>query len=247
MVVFPPVIDISLVCGRRPELLERTLESFSKNVFSNFEIANVFANIDPFCGTEEDGLSVEKLLKKYFQNCNIFKPNSPSFGAAVKRVWSATKSDIVLHMEDDWVAEESIDWLNFDKELTGNVACLSFMTLEKNWRKNSSFHTRYIKRKLFGVTYWRSTVACFTTSPCFLRGDFARRCGELMDPSLDPEKQFSNGLNLDLEKYALKFSNKFLIGRESKYIIRDIGREYRFRSGLNKTIVDGVSVWTLNK
>jgi hypothetical protein len=244
MNITPPDIDVCIVCGRRPELLSQTLESFARFIFPYLSIVNVYANIDPFCGDESDAELVKNLLTNYFPKCQFFTPTEASFGGAVKRLWSATKSEFILHLEDDWVAKEPIDWLDLNSELSGNIRCLSFMTAEKNWRKHSLLHTRYVKYKILGITYWRNRVSCFTTSPCFLRGDFARSCGLLLNPNLDPEKQFSNGLNMELESFSRNYSNKFLFGRTSDFIIQDIGRTYRDNKGLAKKIIDGVSIWS---
>ena len=76
------IIDITLVSGRRPQLLRQTLASFHSRLFENFQIGTMFANIDPFCGTKEDGDNCEALVREYFPDANITRPNSQ---ASVKR------------------------------------------------------------------------------------------------------------------------------------------------------------------
>lgn len=80
-------MDITIVCGRRPDLLSRTLASFQDNMFRHFDIGTVHANIDPFCGTEAEGDACEALLRSHFPRVAIRRPETPSFGMAVKHLW----------------------------------------------------------------------------------------------------------------------------------------------------------------
>ena len=56
------IIDITLLCGSRPSLLELTLASFSHHVFRFFNISEVFVNIDLFGGGSEIGKNVSRLF-----------------------------------------------------------------------------------------------------------------------------------------------------------------------------------------
>ncbi|MBL4885262.1 MAG: hypothetical protein JKY95_12095 [Planctomycetaceae bacterium] len=117
--------DLALVCGRRPELIARTLESFHQNVFPHFSFANVLVNIDPFCGDAADGVEVRDIVESYFPEAIFFEPESASFGAAVKRLWKNSKSDILLHLEDDWVAIEEINSKQIEQYLINNVTSVA--------------------------------------------------------------------------------------------------------------------------
>lgn len=235
--------DLALVCGRRPELVTRTLDSFNQYVFHHFTFANVLVNIDPFCGNSRDGDEVRKIIKSYFPEAIIFEPSSPSFGSAVQRLWKNSKSDILLHLEDDWIALEEIRAEKVEQYLVDDVASLSIMVKEKNWDGTSRYHTSIRKTKVFGIPVWQEEINIFSTSPCFLRGDFARKCAELMNPSLDPEKQFYQRINKPLEQYALKYKNRLLPGVKSQNILQDIGREWRERMNIHKVISNGTSTW----
>ena len=63
-----------------------------------------------------------------------------------------------------------------------------------------------------------------------------------MDPAFDPEKQFFKGVNPTLEAYVSKFRNK-VIGEIGDYHIVDIGREWRDRRNIQKTMVGWQSQW----
>jgi hypothetical protein len=83
----------------------------------------------------------------------------------------------------------------------------------------------------------------FTTSPSFLDSSFARCSSELMDPLLDPEKQFYDGYNPELQHFASYYANRFLPGKNSPNIISDIGRNWRASLKLEKSTINGVSTW----
>lgn len=99
-------LDVTIVAGRRPDLLETTLDSFGSHLFSHFEMAKVFVNIDPFCGTDQDGDTCEAMIRETFNKVEIFRPVKPSFGGAVKRLWAKPKRNVFLHLEDDWAMTE---------------------------------------------------------------------------------------------------------------------------------------------
>ncbi len=237
-----PTFDLVLICGRRPALLARTLASFETQVFRNFSFANVIANIDPFCGTAEDGEKCRDLILSYFPDARIFQPEAPGFCAAVIRVWQQTNSDIVLHLEDDWLVLEPITADRVVPELTGDVKSLTCMTATKNTR-NKAFQT--CRRRVCTAEGVEEDVFlnAFSTSPAFFAGDFVRHAAAVMNPALDPEKQFFRSLNPELEAYAFQFRCKFLFGKENIFLVQDIGREWRDEQKLGKWLVRGQSVW----
>ncbi|PCH49534.1 MAG: hypothetical protein COC17_08320 [Hyphomicrobiales bacterium] len=235
--------DLTIVSGRRPELLEATLESFFKKIINNIGFTNFYANVDPFCGTLEDGDKCCEIIKHYFPTCHIFRPEKASFGHAVKRLWQATTSDYVLHIEDDWLMLEDIHRSDVELLFNNETKTVSFMTKEKDWNGKNLHHQAYRKNKLLGLTYSRTRINVHTTSPCFLDGEFARMSGKLLDGDFDPEKQFRNGVNPDLESYALQYKNRFFIGTKQNIVCEDIGRDWRNSKNINKNIVDGKSIW----
>ncbi len=215
-------IDIVIVATRRPILLEQMIESFSEKVFGNFKIRKVFVNIDPIWGDNDDQAAIKKLLNQTFSDVTIFEPKEPSFTKAVKRLWLNTKADVVLHLEEDWIALEQINSKDISKNLTGNVASLSLMHSEKNWNGKQIYHYRRPKflKVLFKVE--DKSRPLYSTSPSFWSGDFLRQCALRMDINYDPEKQFYDDLNMALQNFVSDKKCKFLIGHPNK--IQDIGR-----------------------
>ncbi|SEL67125.1 hypothetical protein [Jannaschia helgolandensis] len=239
-------IDLLLLCGARPELLAQTLASFAEHVFPNFDIVNVFANIDPFQGGADEVKEVEAVILGYFPAAKIRKPEKPSFPAAVAWLWSQVQQPHCLHLEDDWVAQHPISREAVLPLFSDTVRQVSILTKEKEWRSTSRYHCEWRRRRFLGVKFGRVMLQdepVFTTSPCFLEREFANTCGAKMDLRLDPEKQLFDGRNKELRAYNRKYRN-ILVGGDNPFWIRDIGREFRDSVGLSKAVVNGESVWT---
>lgn len=238
--------DLCVTASRRPDLLALTLASFSERIFSHCRPARVFVNLDPIFGSEDDHAAVVALVHARFPEATIFEPETPGFGAAVKRLWSATKADYVFHMEDDWVANSDVTEEIFTSFENPRVQQVSFHRNE-NWdfRKKGYFHERKSYLKLFGIKlpFYRA-VPQFTTSPSILRGEFARSAAALMNPGHDPEKQFYSSVNMELERFVKPFRN-YIYSQNGVPVIRDIGCEWRDTRGIQKIIKDGVSTWEM--
>lgn len=239
-------IDVCLVAVRRPLLLKRTLESFCETLFPNFDIANFIANIDPVFGDADDHMATADTIRSFFPDAHITMPETPGFSTAVKNNWVSTSSPVVFHMEDDWVINVKI---NSDEifsifERDQSIRQVSLNNVHKHWNyKKGSFHQQWLRKKILGFKFKvGDPFPCFTTSPSFLRGDFARHAGSLMDSRYDPEKQFYNAKNMPLMDYVKPYKN-FIYGEGKPFIITDIGREWRDERQVTKTFVDGATVW----
>jgi hypothetical protein len=237
-------IDIALICGRRPELLRRTIASFNERVFRNFDVANCHVNIDPFGGTGEDGEACRALILERFPEARITMPAKPGFGQAVKTAWSSVTAPVVLHLEDDWICHENITPEQVFPLLEGRTKAVKLVCRELNWNGRDLFYERERRYKILKVKLWTSVASVFGTSPAFFDGDFMRRCAELMDPALDPEKQMRPPFNRPLVRYLDQFRCRLLPGNRHQNLIEDIGREWREEHGITKTVSEGRSVWT---
>ena len=102
-------LQIGLVSTRRPDLLERTLRSFDKNLFRNFKISGCYANIDPAFGGDKEHQLAKDCIRDYLPKVTIREPTRAQFGDAVKWVWGQFTPDLALHLEDDWELLQSIN------------------------------------------------------------------------------------------------------------------------------------------
>lgn len=241
-------IDVVIVAVRRSELLREMLNSFHRKCFGNFTIANAFLNIDPVWGDESETDKCIALCERFFPDLTVFTPSAASFPGAVRRLWSATKSPFILHLEDDWVLREKMgpEILSlFDDRQT---AQLSLLSKEKVWdfEKEGEFHVQKRRHRVMGLfpTRARKEFPVFTTSPSFVRGDFARTAAGLLDPRYDPEKQFYARVNRRLERFVRAYRNRIYRGASGAPVIEDIGRVWREERNIRKDIEKSVSVWT---
>ena len=147
----------------------------------------------------------------------------------------------MLHLEDDWLALEPIKPERILSELVGDVKSLTMMTATKNTR-NKAFQTcRRRMRTAEGVEE-DIFLNAFSTSPAFFSGDFLRHAAGLMNPAFDRKNSSFRSLNPALEAYAFQYRCKFLFGKESIFMIEDIGREWRDARKLGKWLSRGKRV-----
>jgi hypothetical protein len=234
--------DVTLIAGRREDLLARTLGSFTREVFPNFTLRRVIANIDPFMGDAAEGDRCEALIRSHFPDALIFRPETPDFASAVIRTWSATTAPRVLHLEDDWLALESITPDRTEPLFEPDVGAVTFISINKHTRGLPHQTSRRVVKEGRKVVQ-DFLINAFSTSPGVFEGEFLREAARRMKPGLDPEKQFFRQINAELEAHALPKRCMFLRGARKRELIVDIGREARAAQGLVKLYENGASVW----
>ncbi len=240
-------IDITLLAGSRPSLLKRTLESFAEHIFPNFQISKVFANIDPFMGTPEDGERCKQLILGYFPRAEVTMPTFGNFGLAVQNLWLKISSSVALHLEDDWIVLEKVTSSQVFPLFDDQVRMVSLFTpIEMKYRKFRRGKFKTIRKRV-PYTPFRKTRPYFTLSPCFVEMEFAREYARLMDPSLCPEAQNYLGgycYNPELYKYCSSYQNALIKGRGNLILTIDTGRLYRIEHDLSKKRLNGACIWT---
>ena len=239
-----PTLHLSLVSGRRPDLLDRTLSSFSRYLFAGFELGEILVNLDPFAGDAAAHAACRNVLDRYLPGATVFEPTSASFGAAVKRLWSALPDGVVFHLEDDWLIEEPLPPERVLPLLTGSTKAVVPLSEEHGWDGRSPFKTQVLKTKLLGVTVWRRRRGAFGTSPRFMDGSFARAVAALIDPRHDPEKQMRRDYNRDLARFLRPYRNRLLPADDGGPLIADIGRQWREDRGISKRVEGPDTIWS---
>lgn len=218
--------------------------SFKEQVFCNFEIGTIYANIDPFCGTEADGDACERLLRDHFASVVIRRPETPSFGIAVKHLWQQPGTPYFFHMEDDWEVLMPVRPADVEPRLRGKVVQVQLSQLDRHYLPRTyAYKTTW--RGIFGLNLVKRVHVdrpLFATSPSFIETGFAKACAELLDPRLDPEKQLYTG-QTPLTAFTRDFLNHPLLGPGRRPVVRDIGRSWLAQRGISKQIVNGVSIW----
>jgi len=231
------LVDVTLLCGSRPELLKQTLDTFSDKVFPNFSIGNVYVNIDLHGGGTSEQKKCSTVVKKTFPDAQINLTVKPDFTNAVCYLWKKPKSKYFLHLEDDWIAlspifQKSIDYLFVKKVKQVQIAKprIEQSLLSRNrWRP-------YSISPLFLPNFKKPS---FATSPSFIESNFANEVALLINKKLNPEKQMFNGMNPELENFLQRYVATALVKWWQPPKIKDIGRDWLVENGLENTIING--------
>jgi hypothetical protein len=215
-------INVTIVATLRPDILKRTLDSFSWMVRAERHIFSAVINIDR--APEDADCSVDdvlKVVKEYMPVRCVMSPEQPSFARAVRNVWEASDSRYVLHLEDDWefVREINIDW------------CVDEM--EAGRADYVRFSKRTLSERVMSEKFKPSLL------PSLWLGDSVRCLARAMVDNKDPEKQLRRGVeSADIDAHL---PGK-IIDYPGDECVRDIGREWREARQLgkwNKEMKDG--------
>ena len=231
------MIEILMTATRRPEIVNRTLMSFKKNLFSHIP-AKVIINIDPVGpGTDNEVIEV---VKQYFELKFVCLSNVSNFSQAFKRVWQAAESRFCFWLEDDWELirpvslPEMIDLLDSNAYLAS--LRLPWVKTEENYMKNWKYKFPYVEMGLSGAFMCPQELkreVGFCGHPSLLNGLFVRRCANLIDINLNPEKQFHHGNDKLIQEVDDWNYGVFARPNDEK-AVEDIGRSWMVENGFKK-------------
>jgi hypothetical protein len=236
--------DLTFVSGARPDLMKKTLESFQEKLFSNIPIANAYFNIDKIFGGDDEVAACRELAKHYFPNAKIFMPQRPSFGAAVKRLWESTGDNTVLHLEDDWQINFSVNSKSVLEKFDDDVGMVQ-LAIENRSTYGGDFLYITKRRRILGHEIYAKQVNAYGTSPRFFRAGLCQKFGQLLKPALDPEKQVYKNKNRKLSKAHSPWKCAVLYGKNGSPLITDLGREWRDARKIKKVDHHGRATWVI--
>lgn len=237
------MIEILITATLRPEILDKTLRSFRQNLFRNLP-ARVIINVDPVgTGTVNEVLMV---VNNFFQIKAVNLPETPHFGRAFQWVWSNAEADVCFHLEDDWQLLRPMSLTHMIEIL---FAVPDLATLRLPWRPVGQVSSKQWKF-YFPWTEIRSEPGGFKggffecprrdrqevgwcSHPSLVRGVFVKKCAKLLDPKVNPEKQFHGG-NDKLVKEVLKWRYGVYSQKNQPEAIRDLGRDWMIQEGYRK-------------
>ena len=238
-------LNICLVAARRPELVRRTLQSFDRHLFRFCQVNQVRVNLDPIFGSKEDEAEVVRLVRSIFPDAEINIPSQPGFTVAVQWLWSSMDDGAFLHLEDDWVCLEDIPVETCINDLDEKTRMILLLSETHGERGKNRESVRIRKQKLLGLTYKRTAVPTFGTSPSITDGSFARTASALLDCDLDPEKQMRDQRNPELIEFLSGYRCLFQASADGHPLIQDIGRAWQRDNGVEKHVNAGVSKWSI--
>lgn len=237
--------DITMTATLRPELIERTLKSFYRNLFKEWlRYAQIYVNVD--CAGCEDWDLQEHLQNQiqdildgfFYPNKPIINyPNEPDFPTAWFWCMDNTKSRLVFHLEEDWE-------MNFEQDFEEMYGMFYKYPKLKHLRL-SQFVSTDESTKMWGRHFARwngdfyeieekSIISVgWCGHPSLNDGEWLRSCAKLMDRRKNPEKQFH--YNRKVVKEGI-MDNMFGVfhKRGQGRGIRDTGREWMREHGYKK-------------
>jgi len=201
------MIDVTTTACLRPEVIKQTYESFAKNLKGlSLKDCRLVINIDP---VPKENLSckkdIEQICESIFGQVLFNFPESPNFTQAVNWCWSTAKSDIILHLEDDWVLEKAI---YFDQ-------------IVRMFSTDTSIYQ--IVLKAYNNVYDRCCL-----SPSFISKEMYAKVGGNLDPNINCEIQLRGkkfGLEMPSPEENIPYQNRIRI-YSSNIVVRDIGRKW---------------------
>lgn len=212
-------ISFTITACRRPELLDRTLNSFSRGIIdADLAEFQAFINIDPVPepGCSED---VATVAGGYFHEVRCRMPEMSNFCAAVKWTWSQPDTEYFFHLEDDW---ELIKPLR-----------LSDLLRVLNQRRYVPF---YRARAAVNLNVHGFDDERICLSPGLIRASFGRHAARYLDERYNPERQFrtQNAEECPTLPDLDRFRGFFFGASQKVQYCRDIGRDWRARNGLKR-------------
>jgi hypothetical protein len=209
----------------RPELIDQTYLSFSKNLIGiDLKQCDLVINIDPIpyerVNEREEIINV---AKKYFGKITQRLQDQPNFPDALKWTWMNTVTPYIFNLEDDWI-------------LLHQVNINDVIALHKTDPTSIGVS---LNAYIFGSNQFRIRL-----SPCLLNGDWARTAASHLLTNSCPEKQLRNRIPKHLIRRMLNYP-KYTNSKNATIMVHDIGRAWRETRRLvkNSTDTHGFTSW----
>lgn len=239
-------IDITMTATLRPSLIQKTLKSYWKNLFSEFKDDfdySFIINIDPV-GENIKPKEIIKFSNTIFENVIYNIPDKPSFPKAVKWTWNQCNGDFVFHLEDDWLLDRYVNLRKLVNILNkyDDLACLRFCKYNIPKKETTSF----FKSKYFynpdGFYIAEDSKSQFGLNPCLIKIDFVREARNYMIDDINPEKQFRYSNSL-MRKLIMKWKYGIFGNPGDKILAIDNGVNWKFDNKFKKPDEKTFLVW----
>jgi len=230
--------DITVTATIRPDILNTTLNSFVNNLFEHTTDLHLILNIDSVGDENYTVNDVINVAARYFKDITVFAPETPGFPAAVRRVWTAVRSDVFFHLEDDWLLLRKINFAEMQQVMRTepNLALLRLPIFKiredhsKNWKwifprseNNTFFECPEDIRQGMG----------FCGHPSLINKKFLDEVLPMLSDRVDPERLLK-GKNPKALPIVRKWRQGVFSEPNQPPAIRDIGREWRKEKGYTK-------------
>lgn len=239
-------IDITTTATIRPKLFDKTLRTFTRNIFRDKDRYRFIINIDPVGDKSRNSKEVLEVAKRYFDDVVYNCPDEPGFTKAVIWLWSQTTSDYVFHLEDDWGLSHSIDIDNMINILDRyDRICsvrLSKGQISAAKKVIKSIPCPYIEPEDAGKF---KLFPRLSLNPTLFKGEFVREAAKVMTTKLNPESQLVKRFAIkkekkgkgdcnsqQIEEFLAKWDHSVLMVNKGQPVVRDTGTKWRSRHGI---------------
>ncbi len=191
-------LDFTTTAVARPKIVNRTYQSFSKNLKGvDFKKSRLFINIDPL-PTTVDRQEVVAVAEQYFGEVVANMPDVGNYTAAYNWVWPNAETEHIFNLEDDWLLTEEID----------------VQKMLKWFRKKENLYE--VALRAYPYHYDKTP-----TSPSIMHERFYKAIGGNLDESLNPEVQLrGNPFGLD------QIDASKVVAMPKHVVLQDIGRDW---------------------
>lgn len=234
-------IDITMTATPRPEVVEKTLQSFKDNLFNSAPELDyrLVVNIDPIPGFYDRIEETKEICKRFFPTFSIRSLHTdPNFAVAFKWAWDNIRPDtqFIFHLEDDW---ELLRPVNLLEMLELFIRFQNLIILRLNAFPSKELHTKNWNLLLpwngsfFEVTRENRGTVGVCGHPSLIDAKFVRYARKFLNGKSNPEKA--------LKSSTRELRSLFEIAQIGVYseqnsppLIKDIGREWRIASKIHK-------------
>lgn len=244
------MIDITTTATIRPAIVERTLKSFKEKLFQDYP-CRLILNIDPVGDPEYTQRDVIDAALGIFDEMLVRTPTTGNFTLALKWCWSRVRTPFFFNLEDDW---ELLAELRLSKMLEAFDALkrLAVLRLPKGW-SNKKVCQVYASGAQYRAFTWngyyyegrKNHRPMYSGMPSLIRTEWMQPIQGFLTASNNHER-----LCRKLSKMKSPLINDWHVGAYTEpntpLTVRDIGREWRMKQGIernSKTILTG---WTRN-
>jgi hypothetical protein len=234
-------IDITMPTTLRPGILDKTLKSFTSNVFTDKDRYRFIFNIDPIgenCNQED----VVKIVNKYFDNILYNMAEEPSFPKAFKWCWDQVEADFVFHMNEDWELLRPINinnMINILKE-NKNLSCLRLLKMDVP-NNLKFFRSKYIDMNKYLKAERREES--FGTNPELIRAEFVKEARKFLRNDYNPEKQFRSQFPEMFKNVVMRWDYAVYALPGDKALIKDIGEKWKEKMKFRKKKGQHFTTW----
>jgi len=229
-------VDVTMTATWRPELIDRTLESFFENLFSGFSgDLRLVINIDPVGSENNRYKDVIRVCSKYFKEIKATRPSRAFFPKAFLTVWNLARAPYLFHLEEDWLLKRKLDFNEMIEIMEDNIT-LAHLRLSKF--RSTSEHLKNWKHfflwngKFFECPQADKGAAGWCGHPSLNRTAFAKGAIARIDPVHNPEKQIKG-------RWMGDYLNQWRFGiyhpQEAPPCLEDIGRKWMEENGWRKS------------